>query len=70
MPLGLRSAHDSGQFYLTLEVAACAGGDLVNAFKVQVGDRMPVALREDPMIDWKLWPSRVKPGPGGSNPVP
>jgi spermidine synthase len=70
MPLGLRSAHDAGQFYLTLEVAACAGGDLVKAFKVQVGDRLPPALREDPMIDWKLWPSRVKPGPGGSNPVP
>ncbi len=70
IPLGLRSAHDAGQFYLTLEVAACAGGDLVNAFKVQVGDRLPVALREDPMIDWKLWPSRVKPGPGGSNPAP
>lgn len=69
IPLGLRSAHDAGQFYLTLEVAACAGGDLVDAFKVQVGDRLPGVLREDPMIDWTLWPSRVKPGPGGSNPV-
>jgi hypothetical protein len=68
MPERVRAAHDGGQFYLTLEVASRAGGDLARAFRSQVADRLPTALREDPLIDWNQWPSRVKPGPGGSNP--
>lgn len=68
MRKAMKPAHDGGQFYLTLEVASRAGGDIAKAFRSQVADRLPSALREDPLIDWKQWPSRVKPGPGGSNP--
>ncbi len=69
LPGRWRKAHDAGQFYLTLEVAARSGSDLVRLLKAQVADRLPEVLREDPAIDWRLWPSSVKPAFGGGNPV-
>lgn len=69
LPERWRKAHDAGQFYLTLEVADRSGADLVRLLRVQVADRLPPVLREDPAIDWRLWPSSVKPSAGGGNPI-
>lgn len=69
LPERWRKAHDAGQFYLTLEVAERSRANVVGSLKAQVADRLPSAVRMDPAIDWRLWPSSVKPSAGGGNPV-
>ncbi len=61
LPASLREAHDAGQFYLTLEVAAVSGSALRRALEEQIPARLPAALRRDAGIDWERWPARVKP---------
>jgi hypothetical protein len=61
MPEALRAAHDSGQFFLTLEIAAHISSPELPALKLQVAERLPADLRNDSAADWRQWPGRVKP---------
>lgn len=60
IPQELRSAHDAGQFFLTLEVAAMAKSRVLANLEAQVSERLPSALRWDRGALWESWPSRVK----------
>jgi spermidine synthase len=61
IPTALQAAHDSGQFFLTLEIAAKVQAPVLENLRAQVPDRLPRALREDTQVDWSLWPMRIKP---------
>ena len=61
MPHDLRAAHDAGEFFLTLEVAAKTGLLSVAALNSQIPERTPAALRNDPDAKWQHWPMRIKP---------
>ena len=61
LPPELAGAQDSGQFFLTLEVANAVRAPVLNNLRSQVRDRLPEALRSDPQADWTQWPGRVKP---------
>ncbi|MBL9166118.1 MAG: hypothetical protein JNN07_00085 [Verrucomicrobiales bacterium] len=61
IPERFRSAHDSGQFFLTLEVAAKLNLPALSGLKAQITDRLPPALAQDPAADWRHWPMRLKP---------
>jgi hypothetical protein len=65
LPESLRAAHDSGQFFLTLESAAHLNSPELPALQAQVLERLPTELREDSTADWRQWPGRVKPDPTG-----
>jgi SAM-dependent methyltransferase len=62
LPGALRSAHDAGQFFLTLEVAAVAESRVLENLRAQVPDRLPLVLRRDAEAVWEYWPCRVKVG--------
>ena len=47
LPPWLRPAHDAGQFFLTLEVAAKLKLPAFANLHAQATDRTPIALRED-----------------------
>jgi len=61
LPPRLRPAHDAGQFFLTLEVAAKLKSPALANLHAQATDRTPIALREDSGADWRQWPMRLKP---------
>ncbi len=61
LPPRLRPAHDAGQFFLTLEVAAKLKLPAFANLHAQASDRTPTALREDGQADWRQWPMRLKP---------
>ena len=61
LPPRLRPAHDAGQFFLTLEVAAKLKSPAFANLHAQATDRTPTALREDRQADWRQWPMRLKP---------
>jgi spermidine synthase len=61
MPPELRAAHDAGQFFLTLEIAAKLNLPSLADLRAQVKARAPRALLEDSRADWRQWPMRVKP---------
>jgi len=61
IPEAYRTAHDSGQFLLTLEIAAHINSPELPALQAQLAGRLPVELRFDPAADWRQWPGRVKP---------
>jgi len=61
LPPTLRPAHDAGQFFLTLEVAAKLKLPAFANLHAQATDRTPTALREDSRADWRQWPMRLKP---------
>lgn len=61
VPQDFRAAHDSGQFFLTLEVAAKVNAPVRANLESQLQSRLPPALRSDPAADWSAWPMRVKP---------
>ncbi|MCC6232754.1 MAG: hypothetical protein IT580_08925 [Verrucomicrobiales bacterium] len=63
VPEPWRAAHDAGQFYLTLEVAAVSGSRLRTVLEAQVQERLPPALLRDERVDWDRWPATVKPRP-------
>jgi len=64
LPAPLRAAHDSGQFFLTLEVAAKLRLPMLQNLAGQVLERLPSPLRGDLGADWGSWPMRVKPNQG------
>lgn len=70
IPAELKPAQDAGQFFLTLEVAARMGLPAKANLEAQIPNRMPTALIDDFQVDWKLWPSRVKPFTAPSAPTP
>lgn len=55
------AAHDAGQFFLTLEIAAKMDLPVKANLEAQLPERMPPALRHDTKADWRQWPSRIKP---------
>lgn len=61
IPTALQAAHDSGQFFLTLEIAAKVQAPVLENLRAQVPERLPRALSADPQVDWLLWPMRIKP---------
>lgn len=61
MPPELRPAHEAGQFFLTLEIAAKLKLSVLADLEAQASARTPPALREDQSADWRQWPMRVKP---------
>lgn len=63
LPARLQSAHDSGQFFLTLEIAAKLKLDVLDNLKGQIRDRLPPELLGDPDAAWSQWPMRLKPDP-------
>jgi spermidine synthase len=62
LPTERRAAHDAGQFFLTLEIAAKLNLPVLDGLKAQVPERIPRTLWEDSQVDWKNWPMRIKPG--------
>ncbi len=65
LPESLRTAHDSGQFFLTLEIAAKVNAPVLINLRAQMTNRLPVSLRSDAAADWQTWPMRLKPFPAG-----
>ena len=63
LPDNRRTAHESGQFFLTLEIVAKLNLPALVEMKSQVLTRLPPRLREDTAADWEQWPMRVKPAP-------
>jgi hypothetical protein len=63
VPESLREAHEAGQFFLTLEIAAKLELPMLEELKQQMNQRMPPPLRYDSQADWRQWPMRVKPEP-------
>jgi spermidine synthase len=63
LPESLREAHEAGQFFLTLEIAAKLELPMLEELKQQMNHRMPAPLRNDSQADWRQWPMRVKPEP-------
>lgn len=61
IPPALQEAHDSGQFFLTLEIAAKLRLPQYYNFAEQIPARLPAAMREDREVSWQEWPTRVKP---------
>jgi hypothetical protein len=55
-----RAAHDAGQFFLTLEIAALSGSPVRANLEAQVGERLPPGVRLDAGARWEGWPARVK----------
>jgi hypothetical protein len=66
LPPELRTAHDAGQFFLTLEVAAKLKLPALAPLQSQAPDRTLAALRDDQGADWRQWPMRLKPMPQAS----
>lgn len=63
LPETLRPAHASGQFFLTLEIAAHTNSSSLPELEAQMKERLPLELRADPAADWPQWPGRIKPSP-------
>ena len=63
LPENRRVAHESGQFFLTLEIVAKLNLPALEEMKPQLLTRLPATLREDAAADWEQWPMRVKPAP-------
>jgi hypothetical protein len=61
LPANLRAAHEAGQFFLTLEVAAKWNLPALLDLRIQIPKRIPDALQQDGTADWRQWPMRVKP---------
>jgi spermidine synthase len=61
VPEKLRDAHEAGQFFLTLEIAAAAKSPDLDLLKSKIPEHLPVPLQTDAQADWKPWPSRIKP---------
>lgn len=61
VPAEVRAAHDAGQFFLTLEIAAKLNLSVLGDLKSQMKERTPLALRNDAGANWEQWPMRLKP---------
>jgi spermidine synthase len=68
LPEDRRSAHEAGQFFLTLEIAAKMNLPATEQLKTQVTNRLPAVMLRDASANWHQWPCRVKPEiPRGEN---
>jgi spermidine synthase len=63
LPLELQAAHEAGQFFLTLEIAAKLQLPAAAEMEAQIPHRLPESLPADGIAQWHQWPSRVKPIP-------
>lgn len=61
IPEHLRSAHEAGQFFLTLEIAAKLQLPNLKDLAAQTEARIPQALLIDPGATWTERPMRIKP---------
>jgi hypothetical protein len=61
LPPELQQAHESGQFFLALEIAAKLHLPQFSNFAAQIADRLPAPMRNDREVSWQEWPTRVKP---------
>ena len=61
VPANLQSAHEAGQFFLTLEIAAKMQMPAAADMEAQIPQRLPAELRTDSSAQWHQWPSLVKP---------
>ncbi len=61
VPAELRPAHEAGQFFLTLEIAAKMNLPAAAELEAQIPQRLPATLRNDTSAQWHQWPCRVKP---------
>lgn len=61
VPVQLREANESGQFFLTLEIVAKLNLPALGEMKSQMPSRVPESLRADTGADWSHWPMRIKP---------
>lgn len=61
MPEASRDAQESGQFFLTLEIAAKLNLPALEEMKSQLAKRLPATLGADPGADWSQWPMRIQP---------
>jgi len=70
IPEPFRSAHDAGQYVLTLEVAARSNAPFTENLKAQFPERIPRELLTDQKAEWPQWPASVKPqrGPAAAQP--
>jgi len=64
LPENRRAAHDAGQFFLTLEIAAKLNLPVLEELKAQIPNRLPASMRSDQTADWLQWPMRIKPAAG------
>jgi spermidine synthase len=62
LPAELRPAHEAGQFFLTLEIAAKINDPALGQLQAQIPERLPANLRADRTAEWQHWPARIKPG--------
>lgn len=68
LPEALREAHESGQFFLTLEIVAKLNLPALAEMKSQLAKRLPASLGADTNADWTQWPMRIKPVPEAATP--
>ena len=60
IPKELRAAHESGQFFLTLEIASGARAH-ESELLAQAQERIPNSLATDVQADWAKWPMKFCP---------
>ena len=63
IPESLRAAHEAGQFFLTLEIAAKLNLPVASNLLTDADSRLPAPLQADRDADWRQWPMRIKPQP-------
>lgn len=61
LPPALRDAQDSGQFFLTLEIARKVQAPVLANLAAQSISRLPAPLRGDIHANWEHWPGLMKP---------
>lgn len=60
LPAELGAAHEAGQFFQTLEIAAKMNLPAAAELEAQIPQRLPAPLQIDGFTTWEQWPSRVK----------
>ena len=63
LPDAIQRAHDAGQFFLTIEIAARLQLPALAGLQAQIPERMPPAMWRDADANWQTWPMRIKPNP-------
>jgi spermidine synthase len=61
LPVHLQSSHESGEFFFTLDLVKKLHLPELSSFLLQVPDRMPARMWNDPRALWEEWPSIHKP---------
>ncbi|MFO1459508.1 MAG: hypothetical protein U1G08_08855 [Verrucomicrobiota bacterium] len=68
LPPALRDAQDSGQFFLTLEIARKVQAPVLANLAAQSLSRLPAPLRGDLQANWEHWPGLMKPFRSSADP--